>query len=70
MNKDIEETLKRLQEFLAYNDLTIVRSAADGKRLVLSYYVGDGEFCDIEFEDEIGHTSIEHKWYKVLGNPL
>ena len=56
--------LEELSELLNSHSATIVRSADENHRLVVSLLNSKGGFDDVEFEEEIGPFQITHEYYK------
>jgi hypothetical protein len=58
--------LDELSELLNKYGATILRSADENNRLVVSLINGKGGFDEVEFEEEIGPLQITHEYYKEL----
>ena len=63
----MEEFLEQLHDLLKEHNATIVRSADESNKLVLSMFINDQLFEE-EFEEEIGTTSISNGWHKPINN--
>jgi hypothetical protein len=63
----MEELLEQMHDLLRKHNATIVRSADEKNKLVLSIVHGkDGKTLEEEFEGEIGATSIANGWHETI----
>jgi hypothetical protein len=62
----MEQFLEDLRELLNANRATILRSADENNRLVVSLLNSNGSFDEVEFEEEIGPFEILHELYDEL----
>ena len=63
----MEELLKELEALLVKHAATILRSASEEGKLVISLPTEDGDdFEQIEFDEEINDSMLKHKWFKKV----
>jgi len=62
----MKDFLNELKDILIKHDATILRSASETHLLVVSIYIENSGFDEIEFDEEINDAQIKHGWFKQL----